>query len=147
MGWPDLPTSLTLLTTSWDNAITPLQDCTGAIATARSYWNAGNDHMAIAATIDGLEDLNLAVDYMLCYIWMFTPKTCLCNILDQMQDEYGNGGVEVTMDTILSLMVGASPDQLEYFIGLVDAYRQSLWNRPFNAEFFAALARGFAEWE
>ncbi|GAH29755.1 unnamed protein product, partial [marine sediment metagenome] len=34
----------------------------------------------------------------------------------------------------------------EYFVGLVDAYRQSIWNRPFNKDFFAALARGFMEW-
>ncbi|GAH92394.1 unnamed protein product, partial [marine sediment metagenome] len=25
-----------------------------------------------------------------------------------------------------------NPDQTEYFVGLVDAYRQSIWNRPFN---------------
>ena len=56
-------------------------------------------------------------------------------------------GAEITMDAILSAMVTATPDELQYFIGLVDAYRQSLWNRPFNREYFAALARGFMEWE
>ncbi|GAH60107.1 unnamed protein product, partial [marine sediment metagenome] len=38
-------------------------------------------------------------------------------------------------------------DQLTNFIGFVDAYRQSIWNRPFNREYYAALARGFALWE
>ncbi|GAI59416.1 unnamed protein product, partial [marine sediment metagenome] len=33
-----------------------------------------------------------------------------------------------------------------YFVGLVDAYRTSVWNREFNEEYFAALARGFMEW-
>ncbi|GAH32071.1 unnamed protein product, partial [marine sediment metagenome] len=33
-----------------------------------------------------------------------------------------------------------------YFIGLIDAYRQSVWNQPFNKEYYAALARGFQEW-
>lgn len=47
------------------------------------------------------------------------------------------------MDMLLSAMVTADFSQLQYFIGIVDAYRQSLWNKPFNAEFFAALARGF----
>lgn len=50
---------------------------------------------------------------------------------------------ELTMDDILSVMVTAEPEQVNYFVGLVDAYRQSIWNKPFNEEFFAALARGF----
>jgi len=50
------------------------------------------------------------------------------------------------MDTLLSTMLGATPEQVTYFIGLEDAYRQSIWNKPFNSEFFAALARGFQEW-
>lgn len=53
---------------------------------------------------------------------------------------------ELTMDAILSTMLSADPPQVEYFVGLVDAYRQSIWNRPFNQEFFAALGRGFMEW-
>lgn len=52
-------------------------------------------------------------------------------------------GDGMDMDMLLSAMVGAKFNQLQYFIGIVDAYRQSLWNKPFNAEFFAALARGF----
>ena len=55
-------------------------------------------------------------------------------------------GAEVTMDAILSAMLGANFEQLQYFIGLVDAYRVALWNAPFNADFYAALARGFQKW-
>lgn len=53
---------------------------------------------------------------------------------------------EFDMAVLLSTMLAATPYQLEYFIGLVDAYRQSLWNKPFNAEFFGALAKGFEQW-
>lgn len=52
-------------------------------------------------------------------------------------------GAEVTMDMILSAMVTASYDQLTMFVGISDAYRVAIWNQPFNAEFYAALARGF----
>jgi len=52
-------------------------------------------------------------------------------------------GGEVTMESLLSIMAAATDSELMNFIGLVDAYRQSLWNKPFNAEYFAALARGF----
>jgi len=50
---------------------------------------------------------------------------------------------EVTMDAVLLAMLTAQPDELKRFIGLVDAYRSALWNEPFNAAFYAALARGF----
>jgi hypothetical protein len=55
------------------------------------------------------------------------------------------GGV-VDMDAIINAMLVAKFDQLQSFIGLVDAYRVALWNAPFNADFYAALARGFMKW-
>jgi hypothetical protein len=55
-------------------------------------------------------------------------------------------GGEFDMDILLSAMITATPEQLKKFIGLVDAYRQSLWNQEFDSEFFAALARGFEQW-
>ena len=54
---------------------------------------------------------------------------------------------EVNMASIINAMLTADPEQVKYFVGLVDAYRQSLWNKPFNSEFYAALARGFEQWE
>lgn len=50
---------------------------------------------------------------------------------------------EVDMSTLLSTMLSADFEELRYFVGIVDAYRQAIWNKPFNAEFFAAIARGF----
>lgn len=52
----------------------------------------------------------------------------------------------VTMDAILNAMLSSSFDNLQQFIGIVDAYRVALWNAPFNAEFYGALARGFQKW-
>lgn len=56
---------------------------------------------------------------------------------------YCVGGNGVDMDAILSAMITADFDQLQKFTGLIDAYRVALWNEPFNADFYAALARGF----
>ncbi len=53
----------------------------------------------------------------------------------------------LTMEAILNTMLTADPYQVEYFVGLVDAYRQSIWGKTFNSEFFTALAQGFMEWE
>ncbi len=50
---------------------------------------------------------------------------------------------EITLDDILNAMISADFAQLQAFIGIVDAYRVSLWNEPFNVEYYAALARGF----
>lgn len=52
-----------------------------------------------------------------------------------------SGGVD--MDSILNAMLTAEYDQLQKFIGIEDAYRSALWDQPFNAEFYAALANGF----
>ena len=54
------------------------------------------------------------------------------------------GGVD--MNSILNAMLKADFTQLQKFIGIIDAYRVALWNAPFNAEFYAALARGFVKW-
>ena len=56
------------------------------------------------------------------------------------------GGGSVDMDAILNAMLVSSFDQLQKFIGIEDAYRVALWNAPFNADFYAALARGFQQW-
>ncbi len=52
----------------------------------------------------------------------------------------------VTMSAIIEAMLTADLEQITFFVGLLDAYRQAIWNRPFNSELFAALARGFEEW-
>ena len=53
---------------------------------------------------------------------------------------------DLTLDAILTAMITATPDQIMSFVGIVDAFRQSIWDKPFNREYYAALARGFMEW-
>lgn len=53
------------------------------------------------------------------------------------------GGGVVDMASIIQAMLVAEPNEIDYFIGLNDAFKQSIWNKPFNKEFYAALARGF----
>lgn len=52
----------------------------------------------------------------------------------------------ITMEALLAVMLAAEADEVMYFVGLVDAYRQSVWTKPFNEDFYAALARGFEKW-
>ena len=146
MAWPSLPASLTQLTTSWDNAVVEYENVQSSINAANTHWGLGQDHEAIQDTLIALQDLADSVEYMLSYIWIYSPKTLLCKVLSQMRSEYKAATYDLTMGDILSTMLSAEPDEVEYFVGLVDAYRQSIWNKPFNSEFFAALARGFEEW-
>lgn len=79
------------------------------------------------------------------YIWNMACALNLvikkCDSLQSQIDELGPA--DVSMDAIINAMLTSDISQLEWFIGLVDAYRMALWNQPFNAEFYAAIARGF----
>jgi len=63
-----------------------------------------------------------------------------------IRDNWPDEAPELTMEAILIAMLGANASEVMYFVGLVDAYRQSVWNQPFNQDFFASLARGFEQW-
>lgn len=68
----------------------------------------------------------------------------ILEMFDHVNENMGGG--EVDMSAILTAMLAATPDEIEQFVGIVDAFKVSIWNRPYNEEFYAALARGFAQW-
>lgn len=69
----------------------------------------------------------------------------LINTLQWINDNWPTDGVEVNMASILNAMLAADFSELQMFIGIEDGYRIAVWNKPFNAEFYAALARGFSK--
>ncbi|KKN04654.1 hypothetical protein LCGC14_1095220 [marine sediment metagenome] len=68
----------------------------------------------------------------------------LLQCLDYLNENIGGG--EVTMDSILTAMMTATPEQVTKFMGITQAYKVAVWESPFNEEFYAALARGFKIW-
>ena len=142
---------IAILHTNYANANTHRYYLNKEINEASLDWNAGDDHAAIHDIIEGLGDIrDCIVDILGGGFYGYNSSTyALPTALDYDMafpaapdiEEY-----ELTMAAILNTMLTADPEQTLYFVGLVDAYRQSVWNRPFNREFFAALARGFAEW-
>ncbi len=114
----------------------------GFTLNANTYWLANEDHTAIGQIINALDSINNCTYFNSYSEAPFNTYNALYYYMVNC-----TGADEFDMDSLLSAMVTASPDQLQYFIGLVDAYRQSLWNKPFNKEYFAALARGFETWE
>lgn len=113
------------------------------IGYADTAWGVGNDTVAIGHLIDAGRTMGFLCQFMFDFVATAADQSVF------MECFYWAGqsgeAAEFNMDILLSTMVGASHNQLENFIGLVDAYRQSLWNKPFNVELFAALARGFEE--
>lgn len=109
---------------------------------ARTQWNIPNDHLAIHYTINAVNNILNIFDYMLGKFAPYSPSFAIHHFLYYHTVESG----AADMDSILNAMLGATFAQLQQFIGIEDAYRVALWNAPFNADFYAALARGFVSW-
>lgn len=122
-----------------------------------AYWNnLSNDMLYAAQQCDAENWAGLAQQFRNMQVHALeirakymgaTPslRNTMYDILHYI-DENLNGVAAVDMDSILTAMITSSFDQLQKFIGIVDAYRVALWNAPFNAEFYGALARGFQKW-
>ena len=103
-------------------------------AAARVYWNGSEDRLALDKTITGCIRLSTAVQYIIGKFTEVTPWYLLSK-LHTLSWEYSMDeppAADVSMDAILSAMITASLDEYTEFIGLVDAYRVGLWNKPFN---------------
>ncbi len=108
---------------------------------ARNNWQ---DAMAAGFTATGFNYLIGAVAYV-CY----AMEALLGDELDPFSNAlsinawYWAHQSALTMDTLLNTMLTADISQLTQFIGIEDAYRSAIWDQPFNAQFYAALAQGF----
>lgn len=84
---------------------------------------------------------------------MYDIQSALSQVLN-MEDGYGDEHpfhefvykyATFDMDALLNAMLVATYEQLQKFVGISDAYRCAIWDQPFNAEFYAALAQGFRQ--
>ena len=120
----------------------------GYLQHAQAHWDIGQDHEAIDALIDAIFEHNQTCEKIMYQGFYGWPGNGLA-LTDALDRDKACPFItaappsEVTMDDVLSAMITATSEQLEKFIGLVDAYRVSLWSEPFNIDFYAALARGF----
>jgi len=124
--------------------------------TARSDLISAKSHLKNASTHIANQEWVLArVDFDHCadslgsaafaaFYTNFASNTFVTQWRDALywlDDNWPSNGV--TMDAILTAMATASFDELRTFMGVTDAYKAAVWNAPFNAEYYAALARGF----
>jgi len=101
----------------------------------------GNPNSGIQAkkVADALE---VEADHFAGGVATVAAKLILC--LSWINSNWSVGGL--TMDDILTEMLSATPTQLTKWVGITDAYKVAVWDAPFNAEYYAALARGFKTW-
>jgi len=137
-------------TENWDAARGQFAGMDAHVSSARTEWNAGNDHNAIGQVIDALDHVVAGKNKLFdTYQYPF-PRYRIIRLFQMLDDRLdaleAAPPVTVDMDAIINAMLVATFDELQKFIGIEDAYRVALWNAPFNAEFYAALARGFQKW-
>ena len=124
-----------------ESATQSLNSCNLAdifLTSALMLWTGGDDHGAIQLLISAVQftiDGAAYAGYGYSPFdnegpWAYYFTNCI------------EGGT-ITMADVINVMESASNDELKTFIGLVDAYRISLWNKPFESDFFASIARGF----
>ncbi len=130
--------ALNVMKSSASLSLTYSNRCLNHMSDAWVHWYSNQDHNAIEDVLSGLSDANAAAGYAgwgydpFAYVgpWWWYLTNCI------------EGGT-LTMADIITAMHTASNEELKTFIGLVDAYRISLWNKPFESDFYAAIARGF----
>ena len=150
MGWT-YDSLINSLETQYIQANSARGTLNNEINAAWMDWNAGNDHACLQDVIQGLA---ATLEYMVRTLnkGFHSYNGGTFALLDALNRDKACPFIteappfELTMSGLLSTMLSANPRDVEYFIGLVDAYRQSIWNQPFNSEFFGALARGFEQW-
>lgn len=74
------------------------------------------------------------------------PYTDSCHYMAVYYASKEPAGAAVTMASILLAMRYAKFDELQDFTAIEDAFRASLWNAPFNANYYAAFVRAFMKW-
>ena len=117
----------------------------------RTYWRNATTEYDTAYTEFYFGDPNVGLEYsILAGMDLCVAVGMLSNLddgwyPDDTLHEYIQMWATANMDTILNAMLQASFDQLTKFVGITDAFKSAIWDKPFNAEFYAALARGFRQ--
>ncbi len=117
---------------------------------AESSYGTGDDHAALGSLILAVRHIVDSLTFLYDPYDYDYPRYNVVKLFDLigvfMADYDPPTPYELTMSDILNTMLKAESSDIKYFVGLTDAYRQSVWDKPYNAEFYAALARGFEQW-
>jgi len=139
-----ISTSIANMTTQWNNTCADWDQAAHFIEAAGEALKYNNLLAAGSNLCDAGVSIQLGLDHWESSIGT-TAHRYLRDCLNTIDTSWPSGGT-VDMDAILNAMLVAKFDQLQKFIGIEQAYMAAIWNAPFNADFYAALARGFRQW-
>lgn len=133
------------LRSGFTSGIAKFWDATDSWFDIQAHWQAGEDHAAIYDIMIWMTFMKGCINDVWNFSWNNPDKS---RTLESIYWAHTDIDIpELNMASIIIAMYGATPSEFKDFIGIEDAYRQALWNMPFNREYYAELARGFAEWE
>ena len=136
-----ISTTLANMSTQWNNTCSQWNQEALFLESAGECLIAGNLLAAGNNLYDAGVSLQLGLDHFYANDGSRVHRY-LRDALNKINTEWPTGS-SVTMDAILNAMLLATFDELTKFIGIEDAYRSAIWDQPFNAEFYGALANGF----
>lgn len=117
--------------------------------TYRFDWYDLRDKSITDPTLLEIRDNLRGIYYIFENLFGILPPPVLQSIWYKHVQNVGQGDngdaveFQLTMTAILEVMLTANPSQVEYFVALLDGYRQSIWNRPFNEFYYATIANMF----
>lgn len=119
---------------AFDNWRTKTDEASSSLGMAAYYLGIRNYAQSAIHLQEAADDFYSMRSYM------YSLGVALHDSFDWMEDNWAG---LIYMEDIIDAMSAANHIEIRYFVGIVDAYRQSIWNKPFEQEFFAALARAF----
>lgn len=130
--------------TRYNSWFSLVDDIYNALYTAGAALKADGHNAAGDALNSAASNMQTQSQYTLS--WDGTSQYWIIRALQWINTNWPAGGGAIVMGDILTAMLTATHKQIEHFIGIEEAYKIALWNAPFNAEFYAALGRGFSQW-
>lgn len=134
--------------------ITELQSQCAALASVWSNLNAALYAAGTHTDWDGARLHILDAAGLCIQAYDEWKTTALINMNSQLikmftgvRNNWPAGGTAPTMADILNAMLAAKFTELQTFIGIEQAYMAAMWNTPYNGEYYAALARGWRQWQ
>jgi len=139
----ELQTKINTLVSSWNSYGAYFLNARNHLYYAGDAIAAQNWTEAKAQLYNSADDFGSAIGFMLYAVPYYYCK--LIPVLQWINDNWPTAAT-VDMASILLAMRGAKFDELQDFTAIEDAFRASLWNAPFNADYYAAFVRTFMKW-
>lgn len=139
---------------SWRTPQNLITELTGKYEDAREYFNECWVDLLYAEIANNGDNFKLAITYLISaidyntfgsYAMLNRHTADVPNYAVPYFFQHYNAG-EIDMMMIINTMLEATPDEIFFFTGIEDAYRQSLWDKPYDVNFFAGLAKRFEQW-